>query len=121
MSTRCLLTLGTGHGPNLHAPPRPDLGLLPSLQYHRDLADTLASIATDCENTHQKARKVFPEDDTYWRFNYGIQHGGDWKKVLELDDWQGMEAFANGTRGYISSPEQTPRTHGCASKLGVVV
>ncbi|KAF7433810.1 hypothetical protein PC9H_005776 [Pleurotus ostreatus] len=120
MSTRCLLTLGTGHGPNLHAPPRPELGVLPSLQYHRDLAETLASIATDCEHTHQKARKVFPEDDTYWRFNYGIQNGGDWKKVLELDEWQGMEAFASGTRDYISSPEQTPRAHGCASKLGVV-
>ncbi|KAF9487998.1 FabD/lysophospholipase-like protein [Pleurotus eryngii] len=118
MNTRCLLTLGTGHGPNLHLPPQP--GIFGSGKYLLGVIDTMSSIATDCENTHEKARKVFPEDDTYWRFNYGIKNGGDWEKVLRLDNWQGMESFAKGTRGYISSPEQTPRAQGCASKLETV-
>ncbi|KAF9489941.1 hypothetical protein BDN71DRAFT_1435036 [Pleurotus eryngii] len=90
VNTHCLLTvtLGTGHGSNLHAPPSPVFVLLLTLQYYQNPADSLASIATDCENTQQKAWKAFPEDDTYWHFNCRIQHGSDWKKVLELDDWQ---------------------------------
>ncbi|KAL4257458.1 FabD/lysophospholipase-like protein [Pleurotus pulmonarius] len=118
LNTRCLLTLGTGHGPNLHLPPRP--GFFGSGKYLLGVVDTMSSIATDCENTHEKARKVFPEDNTYWRFNYGIKNGGDWEKVLRLDNWQGMDSFAKGTRGYISSPEQAPRAQGCASKLDIV-
>ncbi|KAL4264819.1 hypothetical protein AB1N83_004040 [Pleurotus pulmonarius] len=116
LNTRCILTIGTGHPPTLDISTRRGIFHHGKFKYYKKVFKTLAEIATDCENTHSRARKVFKEEDIYWRFNVETKGGA---KVAPLDHWQGMNSLVNDAHEYIKSPVESARVQKCASKLNI--
>ncbi|KAF4598943.1 hypothetical protein EYR38_007356 [Pleurotus pulmonarius] len=117
-NTRCLLTLGTGRPPPLRLPPNStsSRGICRRIKvaYLIKLIKLMANLATDCEDTHKRAKHIFRADSIYWRFNYKIHKGGE---ILQLDRWQEMGTLIEQTNKFLEGEEQATRVKNCALRL----
>ncbi|KAG5650298.1 hypothetical protein H0H81_012692, partial [Sphagnurus paluster] len=112
----CFLSIGTGMQPFTKIAYTEAHGTLESALYMMSLAMAAAALATNTEDGHIFAQRIFNKrEGVYFRFNIGVRKGDDWEKLIDLDQWEYMPELVRITKQYLLG--EAKRVEECASKI----